>query len=304
MSRLGFDKESGMIYEGIGGPGHPVWPTPIVVQATIIEDPTSFEKVPPNFDIAPFSWMFREDYYDPVSRVRRGRLFQKFGNAGLEYKKVEVHPALHSDIRRIEADRRVSKSLGIFSECTELLNKPNNGEGMSLVTGNASTFSVWRIIQTERTVNQDILVTLRSESSLGILPDLDVGKIGVESSESVKSAIARVLDTAYRELPTSIVDQCRNAVTVIVSRWMFQETGSVRQDKKDLGSWISSIRSHFNECPKIALCASLEVINKLHPRGKDNELKKLELQSVSEKDAELAVQIVGFVIREVGWAKS
>ncbi|MFZ6849316.1 hypothetical protein [Undibacterium sp. RuRC25W] len=36
---------------------------------------------------------------------------------------------------------------------------------------------------------------------------------------------------------------------------------------------------------------------------KDNELEKMQLRAVTEEDAELAVNALGFVILEIGWAK-
>ncbi|MDO8729505.1 MAG: hypothetical protein Q7K26_06550 [bacterium] len=304
MSRLGIDRQNGLIYEGRGDPSYPVWPTPVFSQVTLIETPIDFQKIPHDFEREPFTWVFREDFFDPVSRIRRGRLFQKFGNQGHEYTNVEVHPALRSDIQSLQPNGKVQKSLSIFIECTELLNKPNKGEGLKLAIGVVGAFSMWRIVQTERTIGLDILVTLRAESAFGILPELDVNKIQPESLASITSAIARVLDAAYKELPTSVVDQCRNAATVLISRWMQYEMEIEKPTEKDLGALIKEVNKQFCEKPKVALCSALEIINRLHPRGKDNEAARMELRTVSESDAELAVHALGFVIRDIGWAKA
>jgi hypothetical protein len=119
----------------------------------------------------------------------------------------------------------------------------------------------------------------------------------------VESALHRVLDAAYRELPTSVVDQCRNAATVLVSRWMQVETGASAPEEKDLGAWIRTIKSHFGEGEMVALRAALEAINRLHPRGKDNEANRYQLRAVVESNAEFTVHALGFIIRDIGWAK-
>lgn len=302
MSRIGIDRRSGLIYEGRSDPTYPAWPTPVVSQCTLIEAPGDFSRLPHSLDQDPFGWLFREDSYDPVSRVRRGRLFQKFGNQSWEFATVEAHPALISEGMGIGAGERPRKELSIYIECTDLLIKVNKGEGMQLAVGVRDAHSMWRILQTERTVNLDVLVTLRAESAYGILPDLDATKINPDSLPLLLSALERVLNAAYRELPTSVVDQCRNAATVIVSRWMHQEMNCAKQIEKDLGGWMSAIREHFKERPRRALCSALELIQVLHPRGKDNELVKMELRPVTDEDAELCVHAVGFIIREVGWA--
>ena len=84
---------------------------------------------------------------------------------------------------------------------------------------------------------------------------------------------------------------------------MQQETNSDKPVEQDLGAWIKAVQKHHVEKPRVALCSALEIINKLHPRGKANEAMRLDLRPVTEGDAELAVHAVAFVIREIGWAK-
>jgi hypothetical protein len=170
---------------------------------------------------------------------------------------------------------------------------------MRLAIGSRDGYSLWRILQTERTVNLDVLVTLRAESVFGILPTLDTSKISPADLSRVESALARVVDAAYRELPTSVVDQCRNAVCVVVTRW-----GRIPEEEQknlypDLGALIRAIRTKFPDHQ--ALHSALDVVNRLHPRGKDNEAERLDLRPVQDGDAELAVHAVAFVLREIGW---
>jgi len=54
--------------------------------------------------------------------------------------------------------------------------------------------------------------------------------------------------------------------------------------------------------PLIASHHASEVVRLLHPRGKANEQEFRRLRLAEEEDAELAVHIVGFLLREVGWA--
>lgn len=300
MSRLGIERSTGLIYEGRGAPTFPTWPTPVVSQATLIESPLDLQKLPGSLDGDPFSWMFREGSFDPVSRVRRGLIFQKFGSSGWESTWVEAHPASQSDQHVKDSGRRLQKELSVYVECTTLLMKPRQGEGMRLAIGARDGYSLWNIIQTERTVNLDVLVTLRAQSAFGILPNLDISRVPPAHLVQVQAALSRVLDAAYRELPTSVVDQCRNAVCVVVARWMQAPLDTEKPEHQDLGGLIKILRNR--EPSRAALHSALEVVNRLHPRGKDNEIQRLELRPVHEGDAELAVHAVGFVLREIGWA--
>lgn len=300
MSRLGIERSTGLVYEGRGAPTFPAWPTPVVSQATLIEKPADLQNLPDGLDSSPFSWMFRESSFDPVSRVRRGLLFQKMGNSGWEISWVEGHPASSTDQRIISTTGpRLQKELSVYSECSSLLNTPRKGEGMQLAIGSRDGYSLWRILQTERTVNLDVLVTLRAESVFGILPTLDKSKISPKDLYKVESALSRVVDSAYRELPTSVVDQCRNAVCVVVTRWAHLSENDENLRYPDLGQLIKNVAAKYPQYK--ALLSALDVVNRLHPRGKDNEVERLELRPVNDGDAELAVHAVAFVLREIGW---
>jgi hypothetical protein len=79
--------------------------------------------------------------------------------------------------------------------------------------------------------------------------------------------------------------------------------GSDSPSEHDLGAWIKSIKNHFGDSEKLALRSTLEIINKLHPRGKDNERHKMSLRIVDENDAAFAVHALGFLLREIEWVK-
>lgn len=305
MSRLGIDIDTGLVYEGRESPTHPVWPTPPVCNATLIETHDDLQKIPKNFASNPFGWIFVETSFDFSARIRRGRLYQNLGNLSRESVQVEAHPAVHSDlIKAANNGWRVSKNLTVYIDCTELLSRQNGGEGLRLMLGQADAASSWKIVQVERSIGSDIVLTLRSDSALGVLPELDRSRINPENFGSIKSAYDRALDAAYRELPTSVVDQCRNAVVVFVSRWMQDVTNSASPIEQDLGAWIKAIKNQFGENEKLALRSAIEIINKLHPRGKDNERHKMSLRVIDESDATFCVHALAFILREIGWVQN
>lgn len=302
MARLGIDVNTGLVYEGRTEPTHPIWPTPPVCNATLIETPSDWQKIPQSFTSAPFGWIFVETSFDFGTRVRRGRLYQNFGITSRELVQVEAHPAVHSDlIKAANNGWHVPKELTVYIEGTDLLLRPNRGEGLRLALGQTDACSVWKIVQVERSLGSDVFLTLRAESALGVLPELDNSRIDPSNFLTVKSAYDRALDAAYRELPTSVVDQCRNAAVIFISRWMQQVESLESPVEKDLGAWIKAIQIWFGEKEKVALRSALEIIAKLHSRGKDNERHKMSLRTVEEDDATLAVHALGFILREINW---
>ncbi|BCQ28162.1 hypothetical protein NK8_63510 (plasmid) [Caballeronia sp. NK8] len=302
MSRLGIDRATGQIFEGKDHPRYLAVPTPVVSQCKLIETPSDLPQLPLGLDSHPFGWVFREESFDPVSRVRRGRLYQKLGNSGWEQMLVDASTFAISDYSSKRNDGRLYKELCVYAQCSELLGSPDRGEGLRLAIGVAGSFSTWQILQTESTVSQDVLVTLRAESALGIMPSLHEARIHTESLPAVKRAYQRVLNAAYRELPTSVVDQCRNLCVVLISRWLYQLSGDASLLGEDLARCICAIQRHFGQGSHVLLRSALEVVNMLHPRGKENERHRRNLREVTEDDANLAVHATGFVLREIDWA--
>ncbi|WP_426399471.1 hypothetical protein ACN9M1_24570 [Ralstonia sp. R-29] len=302
MSRLGIEHQNGLIYEGRDHPGYLTVPTPIVSQCALIESSADLERLPRGMTgTDSFRWIFREDSFDPVSRVRRGRVFQHFSGGNRESVYVDAHPFLPSDLARSSVDGRLRKEMTVFIHCTELVSRQERGEGLQLAIGHAGAYSLWRILQTEQTVNEDVLVTLRAESAYGVLPTLDLAQVPEDGQQAVTEAYERVMNVAYRDSPTSIVDQCRNLCAVLSARWLYQLTGDAKSLHGDLGGAISAIKNHFGERGHRLVRASLETVNLLHPRGKANEQERYGLRAVSNADAELALHATGFVIREIGW---
>ncbi|TFE42027.1 hypothetical protein E2553_36045 [Paraburkholderia dipogonis] len=302
MSRLGIERDAGLIYEGRDSACFLSLPTPVLSQCTLVKSPADLTNLPVNIETHPFGWIFREDSFDAVSRVRRGRIFQKQGASNSEPWTVNAHSNLVSDIAQGRNDGRIVKHLNLFMECQELLGLPNRGEGLQLAIGVAGAFSLWRILQVERTLNADVMATLRAESAMGILPELDETRVPPASLQAVRVAIMRVLDVAYRELPTSVVDQCRNACAAMGSHWLYHRTGDAQILEKDLGKVMGAIQNELGIDKSRTICSAMDIVNRLHPRGKHNEVHKYDLRDVTDEDAALAVHATGFLIREFDWA--
>ena len=303
MSRLGIEYQNGLIYEGRDNPSNLTVPTPMVSQCALVESPADLGKLPCGLGTDPFRWIFREDSFDPVSRVRRGRVFQHFSGSNRESIYVDAHPFLPSDLGPGSGSGRLQKEMTVFIHCMQLVTRPDRGEGLQLAIGHASAYSLWRVLQTEQTVNQDVLVTLRAESAYGILPSLDLAQIPEGGRQAVTEAYDRVLNVAYRDSPTSVVDQCRNLCAVLIARWLYRQTGNEKLLHKDLGACISAVKNHFDENEQRLVRAILEAVNLLHPRGKENERERYNLRAVSNADAELALHATGFMMREIGWGR-
>lgn len=70
---IGIDTNTWLVYEGVSNYGHGVWPTPVLTAATLIQAETDWDRIPRSQIVEESKLIFREDSFDPVSRIRRGR---------------------------------------------------------------------------------------------------------------------------------------------------------------------------------------------------------------------------------------
>lgn len=297
---LGIDPQTGLIYEGSGKPELPVLPLPTVTQAQLIEKPEDWKSLPGGLTADPFRWVFREDSFDASTRIRRGRLYQPNGGAQPSIYHVARHP-YDPESSSSNVGIRIRKELNAYVSCHELFNKPRKGLGSTMALGDSRSASGWRILQSEMLANRAVMVTLKSLSSYDILPEIDIAKIKEEYRPQVAQAIERVLDSAFRESPISVVDHCRDALAVILARWITQNGG----DPKALSDDLAKLAGTVEKAPHEKVCAGNlgKVVAILHNRGKTNQQLANGWRAPLEEDAITAIHAVGFTLRELGWAK-
>lgn len=298
---LGIDINTGLVFEGLSVPETPSLPPPSVTLAKLIESDADWKALPHALNSTPAPWIFREDSFDPVTRTRRGRLYEPTPGAGQpNNQNVAPHPYEDPTMRSVGRGGRVTKSMHTFSACVPLLNKPGQGQGMTIALGSARAASAWRIIQTEVVVSGAVMVTLKSLSSFALLPRVDYDRIEERFRPAARAAIERVLDSAFRESAISVVDHCRAALTVLISRWLVQEG----LPDSTLGLDLGDLAKKLDEPAHALGCASRvsQVVARLHSRGKPNEQHSKSLRHPVDGDAEFAMQAVALTLREFGWA--
>lgn len=300
---LGIDNNTGLIYEGAGGADIPAIPTPAVTQAKLVERTNELASLPRGLNSDAFEWVFREDSFDPVSRTRRGRLYQPYMSSQPHAVRVSPHPYdFAGRWPGINPENNFQKSLFVYTQCSQLLNMPSRGMGAILALGAPEAASFWRIVQTEVLVNRAVLVTLKALSAYDILPELDETKVNEEFRSDTKKVLEKVLDAAFRESPDSVVDRCRNALAVLMSRWLAQQG----HDRKVLEWDLAEVSEAISKLPHSRFCPANmgRTLGQLHNRTKENVVVKKGLRPLVEEDAELAVQAVGLTLRDLGWAKA
>ena len=291
---LGIDKNHNLFYEGKSHWGHAVWPSPVVTRAEIITEPEGRLHPEDRRNLVADRMVFREDSFDPVTRVRRGR-FYKAGDRQPSEWHVQVHPAVPNEALR--ADQGIiKKSLDTyyghpiwhqFSKCRK---QP------LVLLGVEDRFTIWNIIAIESISTGEDLVTLKSCSSFGILPEVESSKIPQSSRKAVMESLHTFVDEVHRAAPASVIDRARDSVSQLLLTY-FDLHG---ENAKDLGALIKYLE-HKDRQKMIAVAAA-KIIARLHARAKPVEKTKRSLREICQQDAELAAQCLGVILCELGWA--
>lgn len=268
-----------------------VRPTPVTTRASCAELPVAAGTGSLS------GLLFREDSFDPVTRIRRGRIYRPLPgrteignftnwpegpwppvyigwNADWRYEPLSL-PRGKDDARRLE------RSL--------------------MYLGEPPWITPWRVVGLERVSTGEFLFTLRSASLMGALPRLAEELCGMGPAapdrQSVEKSLSSLVDTYNRQEAVATVDAAREATRIILASWIGDAAMA-----KDLGNVIKLVP---RERQLVVWAAS--VINRLHPRGKSAEQERQarngeELRLPSDEDAGTCLGLVGMVLRDIGWA--
>lgn len=276
----------GLFYEGNTNDLRAIHPIPVVSHVSC------------EFIAPPEAVAFREDSFDPVTRIRRGRFYVK-----------------SSDISRWHIGRVDSGSfnpyhIGKQNGMADKMWTPDASydawqpnlrpEGIVRI-GDSGFETAWRVVGSEKISIGHVLVTLRAVSLVGVLPDLIeviLDKDGAKADTGpVHDALESLVDAFHKQQPTPIVDVARETAKVILTTWI-----GPHAQGKDLGDVIKEIPKSKN-----VACWAASVVNRLHPRGKSSERESKEekgspLRPLTTEDAETSVHLVGMLLREIGWS--
>ena len=280
----------GIVYEGGRYQLWALYPTPLIALAACTR-------------IEGRDLVFREDTFDPLTRIRRGRFYHRHGGRGAnQWQASRVSNGLYGQMVGIpcgdQFDEDDSCELAHIADA-----KVARKEIVQIGAGNATT--AWQIVDVEQNLFGQQVFTLRAQSLFGVLPELSDELLNEQNSPlkqdkitQVGASLARLVDTYHRLQPVPTVDAARETARVILASWI----GS-KADGKDLKDVIDLIPKEMS-----VLCSVAHIVNRLHPRAKtaaqETQAKKGNtLREPTEDDAQTSVQLIGMMLREIGWAQ-
>lgn len=291
---IGVDKDRNFVYEGSANWGHAIWPSPTLTPAKITFDTSGLIVAEAKRDPIMGGCLFREDSFDPVARIRRGRFYIASGHQPTQWF-VQIHPAVPGESREVGEGGVIQKRLDTYygNPIQNLIPKDQSGQPL-VILGFQNRFTIWTIINIEAISTGEDLVTLKARTGLGILPQINEKKILKKYQPAVREALEHFADEVYRSAPISVIDRARDAVSQI----LLAKYKATPADAKDLGHLIKRLESDG----LVIAEAAAKIISRLHARAKPVEKTKRKMRPIREQDAELAIQCVGTVLCELGWA--
>jgi hypothetical protein len=274
MPFIGFDRDSGLLYEGEYPFVQAVWPIPQTAPARIVSASASDLSPPPQLSLEGTTRLFREDTFDPVSRIRRGRFYD-----ASTWQSVEVfpHPYRPTEVNDAKMGTgTISKQLLVFQPA-HMPELATHEQHLAII-GSGEHFSLWLILAVENTTSNERSVWLRARQSYGALPELKPKAIPTKSRAILQDAINKLRDDVFRSGIDSVVDRAREAANVAFSAYM----QSHRLAKSGLELFaLLEIHDKAPANKKKLLAASAANIARLfHSRGKGSQKRAATVPSV------------------------
>ncbi|WP_404424173.1 hypothetical protein [Thalassospira australica] len=288
---IGIDRNNGLFYEGQSYRGYGVWPKPVISNARFVYPTTKINADDP---ASLGGCFFREDTFDPVSRIRRGRFYFEGSSQPAQWT-VEPHPALTSELRE-KAHLTLKKELDTYyARPISDRYLANRSERPVVWLGIEERFTIWNIVDVEAIHTGEDLVTLRSCSRFGILPEVSEAKVDKDYRAPLNEMLNYVADDLFKSSAPSVVDRAREAISQI----LLTHYKATAENAKDLSKMINELERE----KRIIAASAAKIVARLHARAKPVERKARDLPPIRRQDAELAVQCVGVVLCELGFAE-
>lgn len=295
MISIGLDTSNSLVYEADSSKynGRLLWPTPVISHANIVQPDSKEFKAKSSQDV--FGYIFREDYFDPITRIRRGRFYKAENSLNQDWR-ILPHPAkpykghVNPGVPHPERLDTFTSNMSVWHEYIA-----GKQEKPFVLLGRNDCYTVWEIVAVEEIHTRESLVTLKARDSLGVLPRLIPENIPKRYREALQESVQIFMDEAYRSAPSSVIDRARDVAT-----WAANAYLELSDEKtEDLGELVKKLRDQ----KRVIAESAANIIARLHARAKPVEQEKRKLPPIRERGAQLSVQCVGALLCELGYAE-
>ena len=247
--------------------------------------------------------IFVEDYFNSSTRIRRGRVYKQSSYKSWSIDRITPRP-LSWNLSGPDIDKCPANINDSFEAGATMALMPGNG----VVLGKGTGESHWIVVLAEQVISYGFLVTIKSKTFFGVLPELIPENIPKNNREDIVQALNAVVEAAPIQAPQPVIDACRNAASHMISAKFPESNLSGKLDLGALVKWLIN-QGKLKKCTDTAdsilyllEASTSHLVNQLHSRGKANASASHGTRSVSQRDADLAVGAIAFLLQDFGWA--
>lgn len=293
MRELGIDPHQGIVYEGTTNFGARILNRPSLIPIVFPESPEYSESE----EIQGFAKViFREDSFDPITKIRRGRVYN--GRGYSQPNEWWINDPLRTDIVPEQVGHRQMQKIRLQTyQIDALADLCRHRRPRNAMLGREPFTTLWRILDIEASAQREPVLTLKSFRSFGDVPNLVEANVPAESFLKLSQYLEMVENSANRLTPNDVADRCRDALSIVFGNLC-------KNPKLDLAQSIEKYRnSKTNTQPNLVThCGN--VVARLHAKGKPSVQAQHNVSGLQEEHAQLSLRCLYVVLTELGWAST
>ena len=237
--------------------------------------------------------VFQEITFNPVTRVKRGKFYEVETSNGQQAWYCNAF-----DTKTLSRkDNGHTVYVNIFRPYRPSRN--NDLKKTFIYFGTKELKSKWKILSVDYDMANEEILVIQEINGLGTIPSLDETKIDPRYYAEISQHYSRLFNE-INSAPETVIDICRAVATSLLSA----KLALVDSDRDDLGvilrklTEVKDATDGATQKKYFIARSCAEIINRLHPRGKPNEVVKHDLRMPLFADADFAVQALFQIIRE------
>ncbi|MCF4009990.1 hypothetical protein [Rheinheimera sp. UJ63] len=236
------------------------------------------------------AFIFLEDTYEPAAGIKRGRVFSNPTMTNVWMQSQFVKEVERAGIAQIYHQEQAFYQYYIY-KMRHFISDANNNQAI-LGSGEYATF--WKVIAAEQVFGGDIVVTLKSTRSNGVLPVILPSTMNAEDYQRLAITIDEVQIANRKISPFHLVESCRSAAACAVGIAIGDPVPDLAKALKKLAELMpQNMLSQYTG----------NIIARLHARVKPNAQAQHGTRDVSEEDAQTALHCLSLLLVEIGLAR-
>lgn len=231
-------------------------------------------------------FLFLEDIYEPAAGIKRGRVF-----GYPEHRKEWCNSFV------VKANERPGSFPGypydeVFYhyqsyKMQHYISDTNNNQ---VILGSGEYASFWKVIAAEQVFGGDVVVTLKSSRSNGVLPILLPNKMHAEDYQRLCLALDEVKIANRKISPFHLIESCRNAAACALGIYVDDRTLDLAEALKRINNKNVAQNAGF-------------IITRLHARAKVNAQAQHNTRDITEEDSQTALHCLSLLLVELEQAR-